>query len=120
MEEKVMIEEEFNYFLEDMKQNKTFCSYLDVWSYEDNYSYNQIEKEIEHIKNLEEYNSKLRKEQKEIEKCREKLEKMIIEWLKENKPNKYYMIGGFDTTYLIIKDELIKRNLDPTKYEIIQ
>ena len=96
MEEKVMIEEEFNYFLEDMKQNKTFCSYLDVWSYEDNYSYNQIEK------------------------CREKLEKMIIEWLKENKPNKYYMIGGFDTTYLIIKDELIKRNLDPTKYEIIQ
>lgn len=91
-----MIEEEFNYFLEDMKQNKTFCSYLDAWNYKDDYSHNQIE----------EY--------------REKLEKMIIEWLKENKPNKYYMTGGFDTTYLITKDELIKRNLDPTKYEIIQ
>ena len=38
-----MLEEEFNYFLEDMKQDKTFCSYLDVWDYEDDYSHNQIE-----------------------------------------------------------------------------
>ena len=91
-----MLEEEFNYFLEDMKQDKTFCSYLDVWGYEDDYSHNQIED------------------------CRKKLEKIIIEWLKENKPNKYYIIGGFDTTYLLTKEELIKRNLDPSRYKIIK
>ena len=91
-----MLEEEFNYFLEDMKQNKTFCSYLDVWDYEDDYSHNQIED------------------------CREKLKTMIIKWLKENKPNKYYIISGIDTTYLLTKEELIKRNLDPSRYEIIQ
>ena len=91
-----MLEEEFNYFLEDMKQDKTFCSYWDVWDYENDYFYNQIED------------------------CRKKLEKIIIEWLKENKPNKYYIIGDFDTTYLLTKEELIKRNLDPSRYKIIK
>ena len=48
----------------------------------------------------------------QIEEWKKKLEKIIIEWLKENKPNKYYIIGGFDTTYLLTKEVLIKRNLE--------
>ena len=86
----------FKEFLEDMEQERTFCSYLDVWDYEDDYSHN------------------------EIEECREILEEKIIEWLIENKPNRYYMFGGYDRTYLMTKEELIKRNRHPEHYEIIK
>ena len=45
---------------------------------------------------------------------------MVTEWLKENKPNQYYLLGGFDKTILMTVSELIRRNLDPSRYEIIK
>ena len=86
----------FEEFLEDMEQEKTFCTYLDVWDYEDNYSHN------------------------EIEEARAELEEKIIDWLIKNKPNKYYMLGGYDKTYLMTEDELIKKHRKPEHYEIIK
>lgn len=91
---KLVLEEEFNYFLEDMEQNITFCEYLDVLDYS-----------VPHD---------------EMQECRKEFKNMIIEWLRKNKPNKYYIIDGFDVTNLLTKEELIKRNLDPSKYEIIK
>lgn len=85
----------FKEFLEDMEQERTFCLYLDVWDYEDDYSHN------------------------EIEEVREELEEKICKWLRENKPNRYYMFGGYDRTYLMTKEELIKRRRNPSHYEII-
>lgn len=92
----LIIKEEFDNFLFDMEKNKTFCSYIDVWEYEDDFSHN------------------------EIEDCRVEFECMVTEWLKENKPNEYYLLGGFDKTILMTVSELIRRNLEPSRYEIIK
>lgn len=89
-----LIVEEFNYFLEDMEQNRTFCEYLDVLDYSVHHN--------------------------EMQECRKEFKNMIIEWLRKNKPNKYYIIDKFDIINLMTKKELIKRNLDPSRYEIIQ
>lgn len=93
---KNLVDYNFKEFLEDMEQEKAYCKYLDVWDYEDDYSHN------------------------EIEEAREELEDKIIEWLIENKPNKYYMLGGYDRTYLLTKEEMIKRNKKLEQYEIIK
>lgn len=93
---KSIIDEEFDNFLSDMEHNKTFCSYLDVWDYEDNFSHN------------------------EIEECREELEDMITEWLIENNPNQYYLLGGCDKTWLMTENELVRRFRNPSRYEIIK
>ena len=55
-----------------------------------------------------------------LEEAREELEDKIIEWLIENKPNKYYMLGGYDRTHLMTKEEMIKRNKKLEQYEIIK
>ena len=91
-----LVDYNFKEFLEDMEQERSFCTYLRTWDYEDDYSHN------------------------EIEEAREELEEKIIEWLIENKPNKYYMLGGYDKTYLMTEDELINRNKKPEHYEIVK
>lgn len=91
-----LVDDVFKEFLEDMEQEKSFCTYLRTWDYEDDYSHN------------------------EIEEAREELEEKIIEWLIENKPNKYYMLGGFEETFLLTKEEMIKRNRKLERYEIIK
>ena len=93
---KNLVDYNFKEFLEDMEQEKAYCKYLDVWDYEDDYSHN------------------------EIEEAREELEDKIIEWLIENKPNKYYMLGGFEETFLLTKEEMIKRNRKLERYELIK
>lgn len=90
-----IVDDVFKEFLEDMKQERSFCTYLRTWDYEDDYSHN------------------------EIEEVREELEEKICEWLRENKPNRYYMFGGYDRTYLMTKEELIKRHRNLSCYEII-
>lgn len=88
-----LVTEIFNEFLDDMNKEREFCSYLDVWDYEDEYSHNQIE----------EY--------------RTILEEKIRNWLADNKPNKYYMFGGAEVTYIMTNQELLKRNLHPHRYQ---
>ena len=91
-----LITELFDEFIDDMEKNREFCAYLDTWDYEDEYSHNQIE----------EY--------------RTYLEDKIRDWLIENKPGKYYMLGGPDTTYVMTEEELLKRTLNPASYEVIK
>ena len=91
-----LVDDVFKEFLEDMEQEKTFCIYLRTWHYEDVYSHN------------------------EIEEVRQELEEKIIEWLIENKPDKYYMLGGYEETFLLTKEEMIKRKRNLERYEIIK
>ena len=34
---------EYDNFIGDMEQNKTFCKYFDTWDYEDDFSHNDID-----------------------------------------------------------------------------
>lgn len=80
------LEYEYNLFLEDMKNGKTFCKYMDEDEYEDEYSHNKIE----------EYQEKL------IDK--------IEKFLKENKPNQYIVSSGW-CVFVMTIDEAKKRNM---------
>ena len=88
-----VINEEYDNFIGDMEQNKTFCKYFDTWDYEDDFSHN----DIDYMRN--EFEGKIR------------------EWLIKNKPNQYYILGGFDDLIIMTEEELIKRNLNPSRYE---
>ena len=41
-----VINEEYDNFISDMEQNKTFCKYFDTWDYEDDFSHNDIDYNI--------------------------------------------------------------------------
>lgn len=79
------LENEYNYFLDDMKHNETFCRYIDEDDYEDKYSHN------------------------EIDECQNKFIKKVKEWLHENKPGQYIVTSGW-CVFVMTIEEAKKRN----------
>lgn len=80
------LEYEYNLFLEDMKNDKTFCRYMDEDEYEDDYSHNEIGER------------------------QGKLAEMIEEYLRKNKPNQYVVSCGW-CVFVMTVDEAKKRNI---------
>ena len=91
----LVIKEEYDNFVSDMEQNKTFCTYMEEWEYEDEFSHN------------------------EIDDMRYEFENRIKEWLVANRNNQYYVLSGFNTI-VSTENELIKRRLNPQYYEIVR
>lgn len=89
------LEYEYNLFLEDMENGKTFCRYMDETDYEDEYSHNEIY----------EYQYKF-------------LNK-IKKYLKENKPNQYIVSCSW-CVFVMTVDEAKKRNVWNYEYSIVR
>lgn len=81
-----IIEDEYEYFLEDMKREETFCRYIDESDYEDEYSHNQIEE------------------------CQHLFMEKIRDWLHKNKPGVYAVSNGW-CVFVMTEEEAKKRNL---------
>ena len=88
------LEQEFEYFLDDMKREETFCRYIDESDYEDNYSHN------------------------EIDDCQMEFIKKVKEWLHENKPGQYLVSSGW-CVFVMTIEEAQKRNIIRYKEYIV-
>ena len=91
----LVIKEEYDNFVSDMEQNKTFCTYMDEWEYEDEFSHN------------------------EIDDMRYEFENRIKEWLVDNRNNQYYVLSGFNTI-VSTENELIKRRFIIGGYSLLK
>lgn len=84
------MQEELNYeyelFLEDMKQGKTFCRYLSEDEYEDEYSHN------------------------EIGECQKEFIEKASEHLRQYSPGKYIVTSGW-CVFVMTVEEARKRNM---------
>jgi len=77
------MEEEFQQFLIDMEEAENamvFAQYMDEDDYEDDYGNN------------------------EIYECQEKFKKKVRDWLRENKPGRYIVTGGYNVSVMTLDE----------------
>jgi len=89
------MEEEFQQFLIDMKEAENamvFAQYMDESDYEDDYGNN------------------------EIYEYQEKFKEKVRDWLRENKPGRYIVAGGYNVSLMTL-DEARKRLISEDRIE---
>lgn len=89
------MEGEFQQFLIDMEEAENamvFARYMDEYDYEDSYGNN------------------------EIYEYQEKYKEKVRDWLKENKPGKYIVAGGYNVSVMTL-DEARKRLISEDRIE---